>query len=202
MTVRQNNNYKGVLIWAVEIITFLFAAFGAFLTNFAPPGRTGPSFTVGVVSFVLLVFLLIITAIGRQARGDRYRNHWITAGVLSFVLFLPAAFLYSRAWERYTYEFPCQHAFSRHIQATDQDLTEIAKNWISNHRHQSSPCELEMNLPTDQIWRASALAAAGQKLMLLYAWLASALATALFSLIEANAPQGRSSEKRHLVSKP
>jgi hypothetical protein len=48
-----------------------------------------------------------------------------------------------------------------------------------------------MNLPSDQIWKASAVASAKQQLLLTYAWLVLTSATALFSLIEANSPTAK-----------
>jgi hypothetical protein len=192
VTAGPNKEYKSLLTWGVQIVTFLFAAFGSFLTNIAPPSETGVSFAVGSVSFLLLIVLLIITAVGRQAPGAKYRTRWIGAGVLCLVLAVPGAFLYSQSWERYTYGFPCQRGSSRHIKAEDKDLTEIAQVWIHDHPIETSPCDLEMNLPVDQIWKPEALALVKRRLLLTYASMVLAVATALFSLIEANAPPSRS----------
>jgi hypothetical protein len=185
------DKYKGLLTWAVEIVTLLFTAFGGFLTNIAPPSQTGTQFAVGIVSFVLLVVLLIVTAVGRQAPGALYRKRWIGAGVVCVVLFLPGAFFYWQSWERNTYGFPCNPSVARHVKATDQDLTDVAVKWIQSNPGQASACELELNLPSDQIWKPDAILAVSRRLLFLYTWLVVTLATALFSLVEANSPSAK-----------
>ncbi|MBF0559542.1 MAG: hypothetical protein HQL08_12280 [Nitrospirae bacterium] len=185
------NNPRGLLTWAVEIIGFLFSAFGGFLTNIAPPNRTNTTFSVGIVSFLLLIILLIVTASGRQAPGSRYRKRWIAFGTICFLSALPAVLLYWQALQLNTYDFPCTGSSTRHLMAGVQELTVESKNWIETHPYEKSACDLEMNLPSDQIWDSSAMLAAGKRLMLLYTWLVISLSTALFSLVEANSPYGR-----------
>jgi hypothetical protein len=188
MTNDENKNYKGLLIWGIKIVAFLFAAFGGFLTKFAPPSQIGVKFPVGIASFLLLVVLLIVKALGRQVPGKLYRRRWIFAGVICLPIALVAGVLYSQAWEKYTYGFPCEQPRVQHVKAADVSLSELARKWVHDNPLQSSACELEMNLPTDQIWSPEAINAASRTLLLTYVGMVLTLATALFSLVEANSP--------------
>ena len=184
--------YKKLLSWALEVTVFMFAAFGGFLTNIAPPNQTAASYPVGIMSFLVLITLLVITALGRNAPSKTYRKMWITAGVVCLAAALPAAFIYPAALSRYTYWYPPEKPLSRHVQASADDLTDLAKDFI-RRGGDTSPAELERNLPSDGIWTKPAIARANRILLMTYAWLVLALATAIFSLVEANSPGAKGS---------
>jgi len=193
-------NYKGILVWAVEIVGFLFAAFGGFLTSVAPPSEIGAPFSVGIVSVVVLILLLAVSAIARQASAERHRKRWIAAGLVCLVVAFPAAFLYYNALEQHTYWFPPNTPASRHIRASDQDLTDLARDYIARNPTDSCPACLELNLPSDQIWKPEAMRSARNGLLLLYAWMVVCIAAAIFCLIEANSPAatgGQQEEKQN-----
>jgi hypothetical protein len=180
-------DYKGILVWALEVVTFVTSAFGGFLTKIAPPDQTGASYAVGIVSFLVLIILLIVSALGRQPGRKTSNRLWIIAGALCLALAIPAAFLYSGELDRYTYWYPPEKPVARHVQASMDDLTELARDYAQRNTSDSSPAELERNLPSDQIWTRKALARTNRLLLLTYLWLVVALSTAVFCLIEANA---------------
>jgi hypothetical protein len=187
-------DYKGVLVWAVEVVTFITAAFSGFLTRIAPPDQTGASYAVGIVSFLLLITLLIVSALGRQTTRAR-NNLWIIAGGCCLAMAIPAAFLYSGQLDRYTYWYPPEKPVARHVQASADDLTELARDYVLRNPNDSSAAQLELNLPSDEIWNKKAVARTSRKLLLTYVWLTMSLATAVFCLIEANSLQLRSKAK-------
>ncbi|HEY1984083.1 MAG TPA: hypothetical protein VGG85_01665 [Terracidiphilus sp.] len=178
-------NSKSLLVWAAELVTFLLSAFGGFLTKIAPPDQTDASFPTGIVSFLLLITLLIISALGQQTDSKHKRTSWITAGAVCLAMAIPAAFLYSSALNRYTYWYPPEKPLTRHVQASDKDLTELARDYIRRNPTDASAAELERNLPSDQIWSREAIAATNRYLLFTYLWLVLTLATAVFCLIEA-----------------
>jgi hypothetical protein len=193
-------DYKGILVWGVEIVAFITSVFGGFLTKIAPPDQTGASYAVGIVSFLLLITLLLISALGRQP-GKKARNKlWIIAGAACLAMAIPAAFVYSGELDRYTYWYPPEKPVARHVQASMNDLTELARDYVLKNPNDSSPAELERNLPSDQIWNKNAIARANRLLLLTYLWLVLSLSTAVFCLIEAD-PFGFKPKTKN-VSKP
>jgi hypothetical protein len=189
-------NYKGVLTWGIEVVTFLFAAFGGFLTKIAPPDQTGASFAVGALSFLILIVLLVVTALGRQAPGNRYRKRWLAAGVILLLAALPAAYLYSEALNLYTYWYPPERPAERHVKGGDEYFTELAEEWAHANPTETSAGELERNLPYDQIWKPEGIAASNRRLLLTYAWLVLSIAAGVFGLIEANSPTVKRARKQ------
>jgi len=179
-------NYKGLLISAIEVVTFLLSAFGGFLTRIAPPDQAGTPFAVGIVSFLLLIALLLVSAIARQSGRTAKPRAWTVAGACCFAIAVPAVFLYASALDRYTYWYPPEQPLARRVQASQSDLTELAKDYILRNPNDASAAELERNLPSDQIWNKPAVDRINRLLLLTYLWLVMALATALFCLIEAN----------------
>ncbi|MGC2661150.1 MAG: hypothetical protein WA324_24615 [Bryobacteraceae bacterium] len=180
-------DYKRVAAWGIEIATFFFAAFGGFLTKIAPPDQTGASYAVGILSFLVLIVLLVISAVGRVRPTKATRRLWIAGGITCFLLALPAVILYYQAWEENTYSFPPEKPLQQHVRGLDTDRTELAQKWILEHPTEASPADLEANLPYDQIWKPESLVRANRRLLLTYGWVVLSLATAVFCLVEANA---------------
>ena len=180
-------DYKGILVWAVEVVAFVTAAFGGFLTRIAPPDQTGASFAVGIGSFLLLIILLIVSALGRQSKGKAKNKRSIAAGASCLALAIPAAFLYSGQLDRYTYWYPPEKPVARHVQASANDLTALARDFVLRNPNEASAADLERSLPPDQIWTTDAIARVNRILLLTYLWLVLTLSTAVFCLIEANA---------------
>ena len=178
------DRYKKLLASFIEVVTFLLAAFSGFLKNVAPPDATGASYDVGILSFLLLIVLLTISAMSRLARRPMGRK-WLVAGVVCFVLALPAAYGYPKILRAHTYA-PKFDAKTRHVKASSEYLTKPAKQFADEHPTESSAADLEQNFAYDDIWTKEGLELAEQKLLLGYAWLVLALCTAIFCLVEAN----------------
>jgi hypothetical protein len=93
---------------AVEIVLFLFAAFGGFLTKLAPPdslvGGSNPVRLVGIASFVALLVLLLSVSLVRVSR-KRYYRYWITVSVICFVGFIVLAIYYDSEFDDHTFKY-------------------------------------------------------------------------------------------------
>src|SRR6266567_6031324 len=163
-------DYKRIAAWAIEIATFFFAAFGGFLTKIAPPDQTGASYDVGVMSFFVLIVLLAISAAARGKQTEANRRRWMMAGIACFLLALPAVLLYRTAWEENTYSYPPEKPLQQHVRGSDADRTLLAEDWVREHPGDSSPAELEANLPYNQIWKPESIARANRRLLLTYGW--------------------------------
>jgi len=187
----MNRDYKGLLVSFVEIVVFLFAAFGGFLKSIAPPEQSRAPYIVGILSFLALIALLIVSAVARSAPGERYRRGWIFAGVLAFVAALPASFLYPQALAQHTWWYPPDKAVQR-LRGLDTNFTQPVKDFLKSNPQESAPERLARNFELDQIWTQQSMDRAASKLTALYAWLVLSLATAVFCLLEANSSASRS----------
>jgi len=178
--------YKNLLASFIEVVVFLFASFGGFLSKIAPPDETNPSYYVGILSFLVLIILLIVTAISRSKPGATHRRVWLTAGIVCFVLALPSAFLYPRMLHRYTYPFPLEKPTEVRVNGSESGLTEVAREWVRENPLDSSPAVLARKFPPGQVWTQESIERARTILLVNYSLLVLSLATAIFCLIEAN----------------
>jgi hypothetical protein len=177
-------DFKETLTTFIQVVTFLFAAFGGFLKKIAPPDQVGASFPVGVLSFLTLIVLMIITSLGQEkASGKSYRP-WLIAGTILFLIACPTAFLYPRLLGSYTYPqaSPLQE---RKINASDAYLSSHARLYKSTHPEVTVE-GLSRNLPDGDVWTETGIQDAEQRLLLCYACLVLSLSGAIFCLLEAN----------------
>jgi hypothetical protein len=176
--------YKKLLASFVEVVTFLFASFGGFLKNIAPPDQVGASYPVGIMAFLMLVILLAISAIGRNAPTQTGRKKWITAGIMLFFLALPASFLYPYLLSHHTY--PHQLELSkRQISASDEYLTPDARQYKAANPEATAE-DLSQNLPDGDVWTRHGVERTEIQLLAAYACLVLTLSGAIFCLLEAN----------------
>jgi hypothetical protein len=184
-------NYKALLASFIEIVTFLFASFGGFLGKIAPPQQTQAPYAVGMMSFLTLIILLIISAISRSVAIKKYRRNWIIAGTLAFLTALPPTFLYHEALVEHTWTLPGENSLR-----VRGDYTEGVKDFLRLHPEEGTPEKLIQDFDINEIWTEDSLRHAESKLVRLYAWLVLSLSTAIFCLLEANVvePKGHKPE--------
>ena len=63
-----------LLTRGVQIVVFLFAAFGGFFVNIAPPDARDASYATGLSSFVMLIVLMAFAS--RVTFTGRIRRRW------------------------------------------------------------------------------------------------------------------------------
>jgi hypothetical protein len=177
--------YKTLLVYFVEIVGFLFTAFGGFLTKIAPPEQSGAPFIVGISSFLALISLLVVAAVAKSASGLRFRRRWIVAGLVAAAFALPAAYFYSQSLNRYTWSYPADKPVQR-LRGSSNDFSQSVKDFLDKNPSETDPKRLARSFEIDQIWTAGSVERAGNILSLQYAWLVLSLATAVFCLVEAN----------------
>src|ERR1044072_7886134 len=133
---------KKLLTTFIEVVIFLFAAFGGVLANIAPPSPTSASFAVGIGSFFVLIVLMIVSAIARGAPAEKYRKRWIRAGVICFFVALPLGLFYPWVLSKLTYPYPPppDQPVAQHVNGWE--LTETAKNLIRENPGNYSPGQL------------------------------------------------------------
>jgi hypothetical protein len=177
-------DYKMLLTSFIEVTTFLLASFGGFLKKVAPPVQVGASYPVGMLSFLVLIILLIVSALGRRRPENASHKLWLAAGTVLFVLALTSGILYPSILSRYTY--PEQIGLdARKVRASDEYLTTDARQY-RDANPSATPEDLEQNLPDNDVWTASGIERAETKLLVTYAVLVLSVAGAIFCLLESN----------------
>jgi hypothetical protein len=177
------NDYKKILASFIEVVTFLFASFGGFFGKIAPPDQVGAAYPVGILSFLLLILLMAISVMGRNAPRKAGRNNWLIAGILLFVLALPASFMYPYMIGHYTYPQDSELS-KRRISASDEYLTSDARQYkLANPT--ATPEDLDQNLPDGHVWTQAGIEQAEVRLLVAYTCLVLSLSGAIFCLLEA-----------------
>jgi hypothetical protein len=185
-------DYKKLLTLFIQTVTFLFAAFGGFLKKVAPPADVGAFYPVGIISFLALILLMIISALGQDKPGGKSKKPWLIAGVILFLVALPPSFIYPHLLGLYT--FPQNRAIQeRKISASDNYLTPDARRYKSAHS-EAPPEELDQNFPDGGVWTKSGMQRAELDLLVCYAWLVLSISCAIFCLLEANMRSGKDSQ--------
>jgi hypothetical protein len=179
-------DYKNILASFIEVVVFLFASFGGFLSKIAPPDEASPSYYVGIVSFLVLAILLIVSGVSRRAPGQRHRWAWMSAGIVCLVLAVPSALIYPRMLRKYTYPFPLERPTEVRVNGSAGGLTEVAKEWVKENPLESSPAVLARKFPLGQVWTQESIEHARMILLVSYGALVLSLATAIFCLVEAD----------------
>lgn len=182
------SDYKKLLTSVIEVVTFLLASFGGFLKNVAPPVRAGASYPVGILSFLMLIILLIISAAARGRADGNSRKGWLIAGVVLFVVALTSGVSYPAMLSEYTYP---EHSElqARKILASDVYLTPDARLY-KQANPSATPEDLEQNLPDGDVWSSRGVKIAEMTLLVTYTVLVLSIAGAIFCLLEANLGKG------------
>src|SRR5690349_2037648 len=97
---------NSVLPRGIQTVGVFFAAFGGFLTGFAPPEEADPKFAVGISSFTALIVLFLCAALSHRQPAQRHRRIWIGCAVFCLLGFLLAAFFYQNRYAALTFEYP------------------------------------------------------------------------------------------------
>lgn len=187
-------SYARLLTVLVQITVFILGAFGSFLTKAAPPSAVGAFYPVGMMSFLMLILLLIISVLSERADGPNAWARWLLAGIVFFLLAIPAGFVYPALLGRYTY--PSTVAIQdRKVNASDEFLTPEAAAYKRASTPPPSRKDLEESLPDGKVWTPAGLARARLLLLGGYAWLVLSLSGAIFCMLEARSRKdGRTRE--------
>jgi vacuolar-type H+-ATPase subunit I/STV1 len=188
--------FKKVLSPLVGTIALLLGLFGGVLTRIAPPDTTGLAIAVGIVSFLLLLFLLLMSALSQQVSSAKSMRIWLFTGIMLTLLSVPAIFVYPTVLDRYTY-VPVGNANARKVHASDEFLTPDAKSYVQANPGDASPARLARNFESDEmIWQKQGLEIAQQRLLVCYAWLVISLCSAIFCFVQMIGNRIRNSSNR------
>lgn len=194
----KNRHYfiKRTLGRFVQIVIFLFAAFGGFLSHAAPPAQTNPEYIVGLSSFLVLLILLGISAVAARMSVPEQWTRWMIAGISLFVLVVVFGLTYFFLLMELTYPYPPPPDRPVEYHVAGLKLTESAKDFIRENPKTTSPGQLELNLPYEEIWESGSVKSAQMLLIAVYTVLVLSIAAGIFCFLEANMEIHSKSPKR------
>lgn len=192
-----------ILAVSVEVVTFLFAAFGGFLQGIAPPDDADARFAVGLGSILALGILLWIAAAKRSWFQGRRRNAWLAVAASCLVLAVVVGTVYWHQRSQRTFPFPPEQAEPLYVAGTE--LTEVGKDFVDEHGDTMTISEIvdAFGGPANRelLWTHASIGRARMLLIVLYLLSVLTVATGIFSLTEgilaknARKPRRQDSEK-------
>ena len=174
----------------VQLVTFLFAAFGGVLTGIAPPEEARVGFAVGIGSFLSLGVLLFVASVSHGLSRRIYKRRWLIASAAAFVCALVLAMVYYCAVLRYTFSYPTENSPDKYVAGTE--MTPAARDYLVQDPGRSVAAlvldfgGLEQR---SEVWTAASRRRASLILMGLYIALVISLATSIFCLTEGVLPR-------------
>lgn len=179
----MNPKLKELLGRAVEVVTFLFAAFGGFLEEVAPPEEAGARFAVGLASFFALIILLGLSVLAQKRLTARRRRIWLIAAAALAVVAAVSGVLYQRNLEHLTFAYPPESgARAEHVAGTH--TTARARQYADQGL---GPGQILAKFGPENrnlVWPAEAIRDAKTILTVNYLILVIAIAGAVFGLVE------------------
>jgi len=160
---------KELLARAIQVVGFLLAAFGGFLTDIAPPGGWLTKFSVGLASFAALGVLLLISGMSRRAAKSKVVRRWLMAGAVLVAVAIGLGLAYVVNWDRLTFAYPPETRDSRFIAGTE--LTASAKDYRERRpTRTTSEMVADFGGPqyVERVWEESSLRMARWQLIIQY----------------------------------
>jgi hypothetical protein len=172
---------RQILGKAAQVITYLFAMFGGFLKNVAPPQGEG-KFAVGLASALALLLLLLFTAFAR-GRSSHRRRAWLAVAVVLALLALASGLFYRSRHDDLTFVYP-PGGSERYIGGAE--MRPLARAYQQAHDTSASQTvEDSGGLENiDKVWARDAIERATTLLVSSYLVLVLTLAGSLFCLTE------------------
>jgi hypothetical protein len=176
---------KELLARGIEVITFLFAMFGGFLTTIAPPEETEAKFAVGLSSFSALIVLLFIAVFVKKWQQKKYQKIWLGVATFAFILAITSAFFYRSYLNQLTFPYPPENTKAEWVRGTE--LTPLAKEYQAS-LPAITPAELVANFGgmgnRELVWTQDSINRAKLILLVNYTLLVTSLALTVFCLTE------------------
>lgn len=172
---------KKVIARAIGIISFIFAAFGGFLKDIAPPEEAHAKYAVGISSMLVLCLLLFISALSQHKPQKKFKNQWLTTSIITFIFTIIFSFTYYWLSLKYTFRYDSENIVAGSI------LTQKAQDYIK-----IEPKDDNSELLYDfggvenrtQVWTNSSIIKVKMLLTTTYIMLVLSLSTTIFCLTE------------------
>ena len=123
---------RSTIASAIDLVTCLFAAFGDFLTQFAPPMDASPGIAVGLGSMLTLVVALFISGLAQDLPNRKYRRYWLLAALVLLVTTVVTSARYTSSWRKLTFN-RVEGDSNRWYRGLE--LTPDARKWLTEDKH-------------------------------------------------------------------
>ena len=183
--------YKQLLASSIQVVVFLFGSFGGFFKKVAPPSQVGAAYPLGILSFLVLILLLIISAIARRRSSAVSHTRWLIAAVALLLCSVTAGFVYPYMLQKYTYP-EGSDPMSRNIKASAEFLTPAARRYREANPSDSTQQLVQSFPDSDAVWEGQGMRIAAQQLLASYIFLVLSLSGSIFCLLEVNLGSARS----------
>jgi hypothetical protein len=181
---------RPLLALGVSIITGLFALFGGFLTNTAPPDpsgeKTGASFAVGLASFVALIILFVVGTLATTLDlNGRTRRLWPGLVLISGILFIATGLWYGESFRRATFIHHGIRSGEPIRLIAGREYLPIVLDYVRKNGPRSPEQLMQLGGTDDpnDIWIEASILANDSALTRLYQALVILLCLCLFSLL-------------------
>ncbi len=170
-------------------VAYFLGMFGGTLLAAAPPLHplhiTDQELSMGVMKFAVLFLLFLISALVKLYTPNKARGIWIVVGVVGFVAFITAWWMYGGARRQASLELPGEDPPV--VVAIGTEYTEAARDTLEENAGLSR-AELLAGFGgvgfITRVWPEESIDASRARFELLYLILVSGIATALFALVE------------------
>lgn len=176
---------KEILKSGVQVVLFFFAAFGAFLTNIAPPEETESSFAIGISSFGALTILFFV----KSTRAVSNKLNPKLTMMIAFVFLITSVFLgftYHKFYIDNTFvTIPAKYDLGTPTYGIKGIVFLPGKRDELEQKFKGDITEMYMHHPSvGHIWTESSINTNKSRLVILYVLFSISTGTALFILIE------------------
>jgi len=179
---------KEYLRKAIEVVTFLFAAFSGYLKGIAPPEERSATFATGLASFLALVIFLLISGVSRGTAPQKQKALWLRLAAALFVVCAVSGLAYKHELDQLTFPYPSDSDGAQYIAGTVP--TQMAKPYFDKD-YSASQVVAKFGGPENKqlVWTQESINRAGMLLTTLYLVLVVSLAATIFSLTEIVLPK-------------
>ena len=175
-----------ILAVAVEVVAFLFAAFGGFLVGIAPPDEADASFAVGLGSVLALGVLLWMAAAKRSWFRGRRRKVLLLLAAGCLVLAAVVSTSYWHQRDRLTFPYPPGQVEPRYLAGTE--FTAPGRRYVETHGETKTLSEMVDEFGglanRERIWTRESMGRARMLLIGLYLASVLTISVGIFSLTE------------------
>jgi preprotein translocase subunit SecG len=176
---------KDILAKGIQVVTFLFAGFGNFLLNIAPPAEVDPNFAVGLSSVLSLFALLFISATTKNFKKKFLKKIWLATSLLFFAIAIVSAITYKDKLNTLTFSYPPENPQAQRVGGAV--LTPIAEKYRQENPHKTvaeTVAAFGGLASIERVWTRDSIGHAKKVLTIDYIIVVLSVAFMLFSLTE------------------
>jgi len=175
---------KEIIVKAVELVSFLFIAFGQFLLKIAPPDSGPTSFVIGISSLLLLAILLLLSSVSKKRKLKNLKRKWIIVSLFLLTSGAVIGFIYKSKLDNNTVVYQTQS--KEYTYVTGNTMTKDASAYMDSLNLSKKELLNHFGGPEfiSYVWTEKSIQAASFQLNLFYTLFVLFICSSIFSIIE------------------